>query len=89
MAEANQMDIVAASADVITATVLALRADSAAARRHATGPSLPSIRQNAGCLPPGPGVPSASRLSPTAATSKPSPSADCGPGHGCSGHRQS
>jgi len=34
-AEANQMDIVAASADVITATVLALRADSAAARRYA------------------------------------------------------
>ncbi|MCW2911278.1 MAG: transcriptional regulator, partial [Actinomycetia bacterium] len=35
MAEANQMDIVAASADVIMATVLALRADSGAARRHA------------------------------------------------------
>src|SRR3984893_12030655 len=35
MAEANHMDIVAASADVITATVLAMRADSAAARRHA------------------------------------------------------
>jgi len=35
MAEANQMDIVAASADVITATVLALRADTGAARRHA------------------------------------------------------
>src|SRR5689334_9120295 len=35
IAEANQMDIVAASADVITATVLALRGDSAAARRHA------------------------------------------------------
>src|SRR5580692_4262462 len=35
LAEANQMDIVAASADVITATVLALRADSAAARKHA------------------------------------------------------
>src|SRR5689334_7600180 len=35
MAEANQMDIVAASADVITATVLALRGDSAAARQHA------------------------------------------------------
>ena len=35
LAEANQMDIVAASADVITATVLALRGDSAAARRHA------------------------------------------------------
>jgi DNA-binding CsgD family transcriptional regulator len=34
MAEANHMDIVAASADVITATVLALRGDSAAARRH-------------------------------------------------------
>jgi hypothetical protein len=29
------MDIVAASADVITATVLAMRADSGAARRHA------------------------------------------------------
>ncbi len=36
MAEANQMDIVAASADVITATVLALRGDSDPARRHAT-----------------------------------------------------
>jgi DNA-binding CsgD family transcriptional regulator len=35
LAEANRMDIVAASADVITATVLALRADSGAARRHA------------------------------------------------------
>jgi DNA-binding CsgD family transcriptional regulator len=35
LAEANHMDIVAASADVITATVLAMRADSAAARRHA------------------------------------------------------
>ena len=36
LAEANEMDIVAASADVITATVLAMRADSGAARRHAT-----------------------------------------------------
>jgi hypothetical protein len=36
MAEANHMDIVAASADVITATVLALRADSTEARKHAT-----------------------------------------------------
>ena len=35
MAEANQMELVAASADVITATVLALRADSSAARTHA------------------------------------------------------
>ena len=35
LAEANQMDIIAASADVITATVLALRGDSGAARRHA------------------------------------------------------
>ncbi|HEV3290540.1 MAG TPA: AAA family ATPase, partial [Streptosporangiaceae bacterium] len=35
MAEANQMELVAASADVIAATVLALRADSGAARRHA------------------------------------------------------
>jgi DNA-binding CsgD family transcriptional regulator len=35
MAEASHMDIVAASADVITATVLAMRADSGAARRHA------------------------------------------------------
>jgi DNA-binding CsgD family transcriptional regulator len=34
MAEANHMDMVAASADVITATVLALRADSGAARTH-------------------------------------------------------
>jgi DNA-binding CsgD family transcriptional regulator len=34
-AEASHMDIVAASADAITATVLALRADSAAARWHA------------------------------------------------------
>jgi DNA-binding CsgD family transcriptional regulator len=35
MAEANQMELVAASAGVITATVLALRGDSGAARRHA------------------------------------------------------
>jgi tetratricopeptide (TPR) repeat protein len=35
LAEANHMDLVAASADVITATVLALRAESGAARRHA------------------------------------------------------
>jgi DNA-binding CsgD family transcriptional regulator len=35
MAGANHMDIVAASADVITATVLALRADTAQARWHA------------------------------------------------------
>jgi DNA-binding CsgD family transcriptional regulator/tetratricopeptide (TPR) repeat protein len=34
IAEANQMGIVAASADVITATVLAMRADSGAARSH-------------------------------------------------------
>jgi DNA-binding CsgD family transcriptional regulator len=34
LADANRMDIVAASADVITATVLAMRADSGAARRH-------------------------------------------------------
>ncbi|HEV2253278.1 MAG TPA: AAA family ATPase, partial [Streptosporangiaceae bacterium] len=34
-AEANLMELVAASADAITATVLALRADSGAARRHA------------------------------------------------------
>src|SRR6202044_900424 len=33
--EANNMEIVAASADAITATVHALRADSGAARRHA------------------------------------------------------
>jgi tetratricopeptide (TPR) repeat protein len=35
LAEANQMDIVAATADVIVAAVLAMRGDSAAARRHA------------------------------------------------------
>ena len=35
IAEANHMDVVAASADVITAIVLAVRADSGAARRHA------------------------------------------------------
>jgi DNA-binding CsgD family transcriptional regulator/tetratricopeptide (TPR) repeat protein len=35
MAEANQMEIVAASADVIIATVLALRDNSGEARRHA------------------------------------------------------
>jgi DNA-binding CsgD family transcriptional regulator len=35
LAETNQMEIVVASADVITATVLALRADSSAARTHA------------------------------------------------------
>ena len=35
LAEANQMELIAASADVITATVLALRADSGGARSHA------------------------------------------------------
>jgi DNA-binding CsgD family transcriptional regulator len=35
LAEENQMELVAASADVIIATVLALRGDSGAARRHA------------------------------------------------------
>ncbi len=35
LAEANQMELVAASADVIAATVLAPRGDSGAARRHA------------------------------------------------------
>ena len=35
LAEANQMELIAASAYVITATVLALRADSDAAREHA------------------------------------------------------
>ena len=34
VAEANHMELVAASADVITATVLAMRADSGAARNH-------------------------------------------------------
>jgi len=35
IAEANKMEIIAASAEVITATVTALRADSSTARRHA------------------------------------------------------
>ncbi len=35
VAEANHMELVAASADVIAATVLAMRADSSAAREHA------------------------------------------------------
>jgi DNA-binding CsgD family transcriptional regulator len=35
LAEANHMELIAAAADLIAATVLALRADSAAARRHA------------------------------------------------------
>ena len=35
LAEANQMEFVAAAADLIAATVLAMRADSGAARRHA------------------------------------------------------
>jgi DNA-binding CsgD family transcriptional regulator len=35
VAEANHMELIAASADVITATVLALRADADGARRHA------------------------------------------------------
>ena len=42
LAEANQMEIVAASADVITATVLAMRADSGAARSHA-GKALATV----------------------------------------------
>ena len=35
LAEANHMELIGAAADLIAATVLALRADSAAARRHA------------------------------------------------------
>src|SRR5882757_4598040 len=35
LAEANQMELVAAAADLIAATVLAMRADSGAARWHA------------------------------------------------------
>jgi DNA-binding CsgD family transcriptional regulator len=35
LAEASQMELVAASADLIAATVLAMRADSGAARKHA------------------------------------------------------
>ena len=35
LAEANQMELVAATADLIAATVFAMRADSGAARRHA------------------------------------------------------
>ena len=35
LAEANQMELIAAAADLITATVLAMRADSSAARRQA------------------------------------------------------
>jgi DNA-binding CsgD family transcriptional regulator len=42
IAEANHMEIVAASADVITAAVLAMRGDCAAARRHA-GRALASV----------------------------------------------
>jgi DNA-binding CsgD family transcriptional regulator len=42
LAEANQMDIVAASADVITATVHGLRGDPGAARKHA-GKALASV----------------------------------------------
>jgi DNA-binding CsgD family transcriptional regulator len=42
MAEANQMHTVVASANVITATVLALRGDSGAARKHA-GQALRSV----------------------------------------------
>ena len=42
LAEANHMDIIAASAEVITATVLALRGDSGAARKHA-GRALDSV----------------------------------------------
>ena len=58
LAEANHMDIVAASADVITATVLAMRADSAAARtarRPGAGHRRPS-RMRAGRRP-GPACP--------------------------------
>jgi tetratricopeptide (TPR) repeat protein len=55
MAEANQMELIAASADVITATVLALRADSGAARRHAAR-ALATVdpadsRCSSACLP--------------------------------------
>ena len=54
MAEANHIDIVAASADAITATVLALRAESGAARRHAARALATWIQRNAGWWPPGP-----------------------------------
>jgi len=35
LAEASQMELIAAAADLIAATVHAMRADSGAARRHA------------------------------------------------------
>jgi hypothetical protein len=43
LAGANQMEIIAASADVITAPVLAMRADSGAARSHVS--PLPSRQE--------------------------------------------
>ena len=47
LAEANQMELVAASADLIAATVLAMRADYGAARRYAVGRSPAPNKQRA------------------------------------------
>jgi tetratricopeptide (TPR) repeat protein len=74
LAEANQMELVAASADLIAATVLAMRADSAAARRHADGTLASADQAESGFVAARARRPWESPPSPTAATSLPSPS---------------
>ena len=51
------MDLVAAAADLIAATVLAMRADSGAARTHADKALATRDQRKAGCSPPGPAGP--------------------------------
>ena len=74
IAEANNMEIVAASADVITATVLALRADCGGARWHAARALATVDPAECGVVTARARRASASRLSPTGATCKRSPS---------------
>jgi DNA-binding CsgD family transcriptional regulator/tetratricopeptide (TPR) repeat protein len=50
LAEANQMELVAASADVIAATVFALRADAVAARESATRALAGATRAESGLI---------------------------------------
>jgi tetratricopeptide (TPR) repeat protein len=71
--EANQTGLTAAAADLIAATVLALRADSDAARRHADRVLANPGLADSGLIAAGPGGPWASLPSPRAATCLPSP----------------
>ncbi len=68
LAEANQMELVAASADLIAATVLGMRADSGAARRHADRALAEADPVGSGLVAARAGGRSASPLSLTAVT---------------------